>query len=148
LRAGPGTTGVVAGCKQIAVVMRYGDPVSALYLRNVPDDVVARLARLAAREGVSVSAPAVREPTFVARRLDDAAAPGALPDPGVAADAVVADVEARRSGRRSSWTRRRRARPPARRRGRGALATEALAAPHPVGAGVAGALRAGVVRRA
>jgi len=34
--------------------------VKTLYLRNVPDDVIERLARLAARDGTSVSAVAVR----------------------------------------------------------------------------------------
>jgi plasmid stability protein len=64
-----------------------------LYLRNVPDDVVARLERLAAREGVSVNALAVRELADVSRRADNAALLAALPDAGVDAAEIVAAVE-------------------------------------------------------
>ncbi len=42
-----------------------------LYLRNVPDDVVERLERLAARDATSVSAVAVRELAAVSRRADN-----------------------------------------------------------------------------
>lgn len=70
-----------------------------LYLRNVPDEVVERLERLAARDATSVSALAVRELTAVSRRADNARLLGALPDLGVGAAAVVADVEAGRDGR-------------------------------------------------
>jgi len=38
-----------------------------LYLRNVPDDVVERLERLAARDATSVSAVAIRELAEVSR---------------------------------------------------------------------------------
>jgi hypothetical protein len=51
-----------------------------LYLRNVPDDVVQRLERLAALDGTSVSAVAVRELADVSRRADNPALLGALPD--------------------------------------------------------------------
>jgi hypothetical protein len=70
-----------------------------LYLRNVPDDVVERLARLAARELTSVSALAVRELAKASRRADNAALLAALPDLGVDADAIVAELEAGRAGR-------------------------------------------------
>ena len=69
-----------------------------LYLRNVPDDVGERLERLAAREGMSVSAFAVRELAWVAFRADNPALLAALPDLGVDARTVVDDLEA---GRRS-----------------------------------------------
>jgi hypothetical protein len=72
---------------------------ATLYLRNVPADVGERLAALAAREGLSVSALAVRELTEAARRADNPALLGALPDLGVAAADVVADLEAGRSTR-------------------------------------------------
>lgn len=70
-----------------------------LYLRNVPDDVSERLASLAAREGLSVSAFAVRELSHAARRADNPALLGALPDLDVSAQDVVADLENGRSAR-------------------------------------------------
>jgi hypothetical protein len=70
-----------------------------LYLRNVPDEVGERLARLAAREGLSVSAYATRELAIIARRDDNPALLADLPDLGVDAAAVVDDVEAGRSAR-------------------------------------------------
>jgi len=72
---------------------------ATLYLRNVPDDVGERLAALAAREGLSVSAFAVRELAEAARRADNGALLGALPDLGVSAATIVADLEAARSER-------------------------------------------------
>lgn len=68
-----------------------------LYLRNVPDEVSRRLAALAAREGLSVSSFAVRELSEAARRADNPALLGDLPDIGVDREAVVADVEAGRA---------------------------------------------------
>jgi plasmid stability protein len=70
-----------------------------LYLRNVPDDVSERLAALAAREGLSVSAFALRELTEASRRADAPALLGELPDLDVPAAQVVADLEAGRSAR-------------------------------------------------
>jgi hypothetical protein len=70
-----------------------------LYLRNVPDDVVDRLERLAARDSMSVSAVAVRELAEVSRRADNPALLGDLPDVGVEAAEIVADVEAERAAR-------------------------------------------------
>jgi hypothetical protein len=70
-----------------------------LYLRNVPDDVAERLERLARREGLSVSAFAVRELAWVAFRADNPALLAALPDLGVDARVVVDDVEAGRAER-------------------------------------------------
>ncbi|MGY1684395.1 hypothetical protein ACI8AK_02280 [Geodermatophilus sp. SYSU D00867] len=70
-----------------------------LYLRNVPDDVVERLERLAAREATSVGALAVRELAEASRRADNPALLGALPDLGVPAEDVVADLDAERAGR-------------------------------------------------
>jgi plasmid stability protein len=70
-----------------------------LYLRNVPDEVGARLERLAAREGLSVSAFATRELALIARRADNPALLADLPDLGVDAGRVVDDVEAGRSAR-------------------------------------------------
>lgn len=70
-----------------------------LYLRNVPDEVGKRLERLAAREGLSVSAFATRELALIARRDDNPALLADLPDLGVEAAAVVGSVAAGRSER-------------------------------------------------
>ncbi len=70
-----------------------------LYLRNVPDDVVARLERLAARDATSVAAVAVRELAEVSRRADNPALLGSLPDLGVDTATIVSDVEAGRADR-------------------------------------------------
>jgi hypothetical protein len=70
-----------------------------LYLRNVPDDVVERLERLASNEGVSVNAVAVRELAEVSRRADNPALLGALPDLGIDTDAIVANLESGRPAR-------------------------------------------------
>jgi plasmid stability protein len=70
-----------------------------LYLRNVPDEVVDRLERLAARDSMSVSAVAVRELTAVSRRADNPVLLGELPDLGVDAAELVADLDAERARR-------------------------------------------------
>lgn len=72
---------------------------ATLYLRNVPDDVVDRLRRLAALEGASVNAVAVRELAAASKRADNPALLGALPDLKVPATAIVAEVEAERAQR-------------------------------------------------
>ena len=72
---------------------------ATLYLRNVPDDVGARLAELAARENTSVSAWAVRELAEASRRADNARLLEGLPDLGVAASTVVTELEVPRDGR-------------------------------------------------
>jgi len=64
-----------------------------LYLRNVPDDVVVRLERLAARDATSVGAVAVRELAEVSRRADNPALLGALPDLGVEVGTILEDVD-------------------------------------------------------
>jgi plasmid stability protein len=70
-----------------------------LYLRNVPDEVVERLAQLAKRDGTSVGAVAVRELAQVSRRADNSPLLDALPDLGVDVGAIVEDVEAGRGDR-------------------------------------------------
>ena len=64
-----------------------------LYLRNVPEDVVRRLQRLADHDGTSVGAVAVRELSDVSRRADNPDLVGGLPDLGVDALAIVEDIE-------------------------------------------------------
>lgn len=70
-----------------------------LYLRNVPEEVAERLERLAAREGMSVSAFATRELATIARRADDATILADLPSTAITADEVVRAVEAGRTER-------------------------------------------------
>ena len=70
-----------------------------LYLRNVPDDVIERLARLAARDATSVGAVAVRELAEVSRRADNPALLGSLPDLGVDIATILGDVDAARADR-------------------------------------------------
>jgi plasmid stability protein len=73
--------------------------IKTLYLRNVPDDVVERLKRLAAAEGTSVGAMAVRELADASRRADNPALLGALPDLGVDATTIVDDLSIERAQR-------------------------------------------------
>lgn len=73
--------------------------ITTLYLRNVPEEVSERLASLAAREGLSVSSFALRELTEVARRADNPALLGELPDLEVSASEVIADLDGGRSAR-------------------------------------------------
>ena len=70
-----------------------------LYLRNVPDDVVRRLELLAARDGTSVGAVAVRELADVSRRADNPVLMGALPDLHVSVTDVVDGLDRERAGR-------------------------------------------------
>ncbi len=70
-----------------------------LYLRNVPDDVVRRLELLAARDGTSVGAVAVRELAEVSRRADNPVLMGALPDLHVDVTDVVDDLDSERAAR-------------------------------------------------
>jgi hypothetical protein len=70
-----------------------------LYLRNVPDEVVERLERLAARDATSVGAVAVRELADVSRRADNPDLLGPLPDRHVDVADIVVDVDAGRASR-------------------------------------------------
>jgi hypothetical protein len=77
----------------------YRCGVRTLYLRNVPDEVVERLERLAAWDNTSVSAVAVRELAEASRRADNPALLGALPGLDVDTTALIDDLNAERSGR-------------------------------------------------
>ena len=70
-----------------------------LYLRNVPDDVVERLERLAERDRTSVSAVAVRELAEASRRVDNPALLGELPDVNISVVELVGDIDAERASR-------------------------------------------------
>lgn len=72
---------------------------TTLYLRNVPEDVLGRLERLAKAERSSVSAVAIRELDQVTRRVDNADLLAALPDTGVTDDAVRRHLDEERAGR-------------------------------------------------
>ena len=78
-----------------------------LYLRNVPDEVGDRLEQLAAREGMSLSAFAVRELAAVARRADNPALLASLPDLvrgfGHVKAANIARYEAERTALLKGW---------------------------------------------
>jgi plasmid stability protein len=73
--------------------------VRTLYLRNVPDEVVERLERLAAREGMSVNAVALRELAEASRRADNPRLLAALPDHGIAPPDIVEGLDAERTAR-------------------------------------------------
>ena len=68
-----------------------------LYLRNVPDDVVERLENLAERQGMSVSALALRELTEASRRADNPRLLAELPDRDVPVAAIVEGLDADRA---------------------------------------------------
>ncbi|MGH9132272.1 MAG: antitoxin [Acidimicrobiales bacterium] len=70
-----------------------------LYLRNVPDELIERLKRLAALAGTSVGAVAVRELAEVSRRADNPALLGALPNLDVDPEAIVTEIKAGREER-------------------------------------------------
>jgi plasmid stability protein len=60
-----------------------------LHLRNVPDEVVERLERLAARDGMSLRDVAVRELTEASRRADNSRLLAAVPDLVIAPNQIV-----------------------------------------------------------
>ena len=70
-----------------------------LYLRNVPDDVVERLERLAERDRTSVSAVAVRELAEASRRVDNPALLGELPNVDIDVAELVGASDAERADR-------------------------------------------------
>jgi hypothetical protein len=70
-----------------------------LYLRNVPDEVVARLERLAERENSSVSATAIRELAEASRRIDNPDLLGDLPDLNIDPATLLHDIDAERVDR-------------------------------------------------
>lgn len=70
-----------------------------LYIRNVPDDVAAALAKLADGEGMSVNAFAIRELTRVARRADNAALFADLPDLNISTEEILEAIQEGRDER-------------------------------------------------
>ncbi|MFA5712312.1 antitoxin [Mycolicibacterium sp.] len=68
----------------------------ALHLRNVPDDVMDRLERMARAANTSVTAVAIRELDAATRRVDNAALLATLPDLGIPPADIVEYIEADR----------------------------------------------------
>jgi hypothetical protein len=68
-----------------------------LYLRNVPDEVVRRLERLAERDATSVGAVAVRELSEVSRRADNPGLLDTLPDLDIDPATIVAAIDDERA---------------------------------------------------
>ena len=65
----------------------------------MPDEVVERLERLAARDRMSVAAVAVRELEEVSRRVDNPVLLGTLRDLDIDPATIVADVDSGRAER-------------------------------------------------
>ena len=63
--------------------------VRTLYIRNVPDEVMDRLERLAKAANMSVTAVAIRELDAVTRRVDNGELVGDLPDLGVSVESIT-----------------------------------------------------------
>jgi hypothetical protein len=70
-----------------------------LYLRNVPDEVVDRLERLAKLEGISVNAVAIRELAEASRRIDNAALLGSLPHRQITMAQILENLDQSRTER-------------------------------------------------
>ena len=66
-----------------------------LHLRNVPDEVMNRLERLARAASTSVTAVAIRELDAATRRVDNASLVATLPDLEISAEAIVGSVRRR-----------------------------------------------------
>ncbi|WP_407687359.1 antitoxin [Mycobacterium sp. HUMS_1102779] len=67
-----------------------------LHLRNVPDEVMVRLERLARQQKMSVSAVAIRELDASTRRVDNASLMASWPDLPIDPADIVADIAADR----------------------------------------------------
>ena len=70
-----------------------------LYLRNVPDEVVNRLERMAKREGISVNAVAIRELAEASRAIDNAALLESLPHFDMTMAQILENLDQSRSER-------------------------------------------------
>ena len=67
-----------------------------LHLRNVPDDVMDRLERLARAANTSVTAVAIRELDAATRRVDNASLVATLPDLNLSTEDIVWAVDSDR----------------------------------------------------
>jgi hypothetical protein len=67
-----------------------------LHLRNVPDDVIDRLERMARAASTSVTAVAIRELDAAPRRVHNAALIATLPDLEIATETIVEQLKSER----------------------------------------------------
>ncbi len=67
-----------------------------LYLRNVPDEVIEKLRSLAAHDGLSLSAVAVRELTHISQRANHPSLLSTLPSLNISTADLLADLDASR----------------------------------------------------
>ena len=74
----------------------YNRFMRTLHLRNVPDDVMDRLERLARAASTSVTAVAIRELDAAMRRVDNASLVATLPDLNLSTEAIVWAVDSDR----------------------------------------------------
>lgn len=74
----------------------YAQYMRTLHLRNVPDDVMDRLERMARAASMSVTAVAIRELDAATRRVDNAALVATLPDLGISTGTIVEQLESER----------------------------------------------------
>ncbi len=74
----------------------YSGRMRTLHLRNVPDDVMDRLERMARAASTSVTAVAIRELDAATRRVDNAALLATLPDLDIPTATIVEQLESER----------------------------------------------------
>lgn len=74
----------------------YSVRMRTLHLRNVPDDVMDRLERMARAASTSVTAVAIRELDAATRRVDNAALLATLPDLDIPTETIVKQLESER----------------------------------------------------
>ena len=73
--------------------------VRTIYLRNVPDEVAARLERLAGRAGMSLNAFTVKELSEASRRADNEAILDGLPNVDIDTSDIIEALDDSRSAR-------------------------------------------------
>ena len=74
----------------------YAQGVRTLHLRNVPDEVMDRLERMARAASTSVTAVAIRELDAATRRVDNAALIATLPDLDIPTETIVEQLKSDR----------------------------------------------------
>ena len=74
----------------------YAHRMRTLHLRNVPDEVMDRLERMARASSTSVTAIAIRELDAATRRVDNAALIATLPDLKIPTETIVEQLECER----------------------------------------------------
>lgn len=74
----------------------YTHDMRTLHLRNVPDDVMDRLERMARAASTSVTSVAIRELDAATRRVDNAALIATLPDLDIPTETIVEHLESER----------------------------------------------------